>query len=295
VAEALIVWNPAARRTPSAALEWLTRAGWRTDVIRAPGRLEQTAAAADAVRRALDLIVVVGGDGTLAAVAQELAGTQIGLGVLPGGTGNLVAANLGLPSDPVAASRLLTAGSRRAVDLGRVENEVGARQFIVACGVGFDAVVMAATSDARKRRFGRLAYAATALSAAPAIRNRPISLTVDGRTWETEAAQVMIANMGAITRQLRPRAPICPDDGLLDVLVMRGRGIGGGLVAGARLLLSAGAGHPNRGSLSRFRGARIGICTRDLQPAELDGDPFGHAPLTASVLPGAIFVMVPRP
>jgi YegS/Rv2252/BmrU family lipid kinase len=294
MARVSVIWNPASRRDPRLAAATLAARGWHVDVVEARGRPEQRAAAAEAVAQSADLVVVVGGDGTVVEVVQVLAGMPIPLGIIPGGTGNLLATNLRIPSDPTVASRVLIDGRRRAIDLGHVENDLGGRHFAVACGVGFDAVVMQRTKDHRKRRFGQLAYIATAMAAAGQIRDAPLRLSVDGREWEMEADQVLIANVGGMTAWLRPRSPVAPDDGLLDVVVLRATGAWMGLAAVARGLLSTSGGHPTRGSLFRIRGRAIHVATDGPRPAELDGDMFGHAPLTASVLARAISIMVPR-
>ena len=201
------------------------------------------AAAREAVAAGAPLLVVAGGDGSVRSAAAVLAGTGIALGIVPGGTGNLLAAALGVPRSPARAIAALVTARERPIDVGRAW--VGAAAiptpFVVAAGVGFDARVMAATTERRKRSLGIGAYFATATAVATRIRPFAVRLVVDGVVHETDALEVLVANAGElIPGLLRPRLPLVPDDGLLDVLVARGRGVAGGSRAALELLLGRG-------------------------------------------------------
>ncbi len=255
------------------------------------------AATREALAAGASLLVVAGGDGSVRSSAALLAGTGATLGIVPGGTGNLLAGALGIPRGPERAIALLGTARERPIDLGRAwvgEAEGAGTPFMVAAGVGFDARVMAATTDRRKRSLGIGAYFAAAT--AVALRSRPfaVRLVVDGVVHETDALAVLVANAGElIPGLLRPRLPLLPDDGLLDVLVARGRGPAGGSRAALELLLGRGV-HTAIGSYAaRFSARRVEVETEPGEPVEVDGDVVGAGRLVAEVVPGAVRVLVP--
>ncbi|MGH7632883.1 MAG: diacylglycerol/lipid kinase family protein, partial [Gemmatimonadaceae bacterium] len=142
-----------------------------------PGHARELAAA-----RAPDCgrVYVLGGDGTLMDVVGALAHTGTPVGIIPGGTGNLVGRTLGVPLDPVRAVRWLVAGRAVTRDLGLLN---GGRYFAFAAGVGVDARMIAETGAAAKQRFGILAYATTAMRAALQCRTVKTRVTVDGERF----------------------------------------------------------------------------------------------------------------
>ncbi|HSB53467.1 MAG TPA: diacylglycerol kinase family protein, partial [Gemmatimonadales bacterium] len=202
MATALLITNPVAARTDEATrcrvVDVLTTAGWKTEiaVTGAPGDARRFAR--DGVAAGVDAIAVFGGDGTTMQAAAELVGHQVPLALIPGGTGNLLAGNLGIPGDPVAAARLLVRGRPRTIDLGRVILPDGAHYFGVACGAGMDAHVMGQTRTPNKRRWGIGAYLATTFRALPEIRSSRCTVTVDGERMEVLAAMILIMNCGQI-------------------------------------------------------------------------------------------------
>ncbi|HYN49261.1 MAG TPA: diacylglycerol kinase family protein [Candidatus Nanopelagicales bacterium] len=281
--------------TASAAIEARTGAApeVRVTTTAAAGR----AAAQEAVAASARLLVVAGGDGSVRTAAANLAGTGIALGIVPGGTGNLLAAALGIPRSPERAAVALATARERPIDLGRAwvgaqaENPV---PFIVAVGIGFDARVMAATTDRRKRSLGIAAYFAAATAVAIRIRPFEVRLVVDGVVHETDALAVLVANAGElIPGLLRPRLPLIPDDGLLDVLVARGRGMAGGSRAALELLLGRGIHTAIGPYAARFAGRHVEVDAPADEPVEVDGDVVGAGRLVAEVVEGAVRILVP--
>ena len=110
--------------------------------------------AAEGVAQGVDVVAVFGGDGTTMQAAAALVGTDVALGVIPGGTGNLLAGNLRIPSAPARAARRWSAARPRPFDLGRMERADGAHYFAVACGAGYDARVMAGTLSRAQAALG---------------------------------------------------------------------------------------------------------------------------------------------
>ena len=272
----------------------LQAGGWEVDsqvVTRKRDLRRQTAAAVEAQ---YDVVVAVGGDGAVLQVATALAETKVALGIIPTGTGNLLAGNLKIPNGPAAAVRVLLTGRRRRIDVGRVTIDGEDHDFTVACGVGFDAEVLDATRTAQKLRWGRLAYLANAIAQTGGIRNVTHTITLDGVQSTMEAAQVFIANFGRMLPMVAPRRRVRPDDGLLDVIVIRASGPVPGLLAGWEALLQTELGESSGGRVFRAQAREVRIETEPSRLVETDGSVVGKTPLVASILPGALIVMVPR-
>src|SRR5438552_9048765 len=158
-------------------------------------------------------------------VAAGAVGSGIPLGIVPGGTGNLLAGNLRLPKNPAAAARAILRGKPLPLDLGSVPRADGTHYFAVCCGTGFDAALMAATGSDEKRRWKMAAYIVRAFAALPAVTSPLHRVTVDGVAHDLPAALVLVANCGELVPPfLRLRDDITPDDGWLDVLVLRAHG-----------------------------------------------------------------------
>ena len=188
----------------------------------------------------MDVVAVFGGDGTTMQAAAALVGTEVSLGVIPGGTGNLLAGNLRIPASPERAARALIAGKPRPFDLGRMERPGGVQYFAVACGAGYDARVMAGTLSEHKRRWGMAAYVATTLRLIGDIKSTMHVITIDGVEYDANAAMVLVANCGEVIPPfVRLRPGIRPDDGLLDVVVVQANSFGQSVRAVWDLLRSA--------------------------------------------------------
>jgi diacylglycerol kinase (ATP) len=249
------------------------------------------------------LVVAIGGDGTIREATGVLSGTGIPLGIVPAGTGNLLASSLGLPRRTDSAIAAIRDGVPRVIDHGharwatRAEGAgPGDSPFVVAAGVGLDARFITAATGEAKRRYGIGAYVLAALAQATDLRPRPTTITVDGVTHRTEAIVVLIANAGELVPGLLgPRLPILPDDGLLHVFVVRG-GVVGSALGLLELLARADEGWGPTGSGMRARGRAIAVDveSRPAEPVEVDGDRVGSGRLEAVVRPGALVVLVPR-
>lgn len=296
----LCITNPAAARTRPRSVDAIMRildaAGWDADLVATTGPGDARRLAAEGVADGVEMVAVFGGDGTTMQAAAALVGTDVSLGVLPGGTGNLLAGNLRIPSSPARAARALVTASPKRFDLGRMQRLDGLHYFAVACGAGYDARVMAGTTMALKRRWGMGAYVATTLRLISEIRSTAHVITIDGAEYDANAAMVLVANCGeVIPPWVRLGAGIRPDDGLLDVIVVRANGFGQSVRAVWDMLRAA----PNVEGFDTYvgyaRGHEIRVETHPVQPVQLDGEPGGETPFTATVVPGAISIMVPAP
>jgi YegS/Rv2252/BmrU family lipid kinase len=300
VTRAILIANPNAARTEEETVRSIERvlraAGWSLEVLATGGPGDARRLAEYGVAEGVDVVAVLGGDGTTMQAAAALVGTDAALGLIPGGTGNLLASNLRLPLNPVRAAEALVHGVRRAIDLGRIEREDGSHYFAVAAGAGADARVMTETSSAQKHRWGMMAYIATTIRILPEIRNIPFHVTVDGEEFEAEAAMLLVANCGeVIPPVVKLGNGITPDDGLLDVIALGANTVGEGMRAVWDLLTERGGTYGKDVFVAHARGREITVEVADgaEQLVQLDGDPGGETPFTASVVPGGLTVMLP--
>lgn len=272
----------------------LRAAGWNAELAATTGPGDARRLAAEGVSQGMDVVAVFGGDGTTMQAAAALVGTDVSLGVIPGGTGNLLAGNLRIPSVPARAAQVLVNARPRPFDLGRMERADGLHYFAVACGAGYDARVMAGTPSEHKRRWGMAAYVATTLRLMSEMRSTDHVITIDGAEYDANAAMVLVANCGeVIPPYVRLGTGIRPDDGLLDVVVVRANNFGQSLRAVWDLLRMA----PDVEGLDTYvgyaRGREIRVVSDPILPVQLDGEPGGVTPFTATVVPQAIRIMVP--
>ena len=190
-------------------------------------------------------VVAIGGDGTVREAAGALVGTDIPLAIVPGGTGNVLAGTLGL-GGMSGAMRVIRAGASRRLDLGRAHwGAVGEttaaheRLFTVACGMGFDARVMAAAEHEWKRRLRFGAYIGAAVREAVRLRPTTFHIEADGAVIEIVGLVVLVANCGEIVPgRVGMREPLDPTDGRLDLIVIGGRDVLRGLRGAADVLLA---------------------------------------------------------
>jgi YegS/Rv2252/BmrU family lipid kinase len=177
-------------------------------------------AARDALAAGVDLVVICGGDGTVTECLGALAGSGVPVGIVPCGTGNLLARNLGLPLDAAGALDVAFTGRDRPIDLGMLDAE----PFAVMAGIGFDAAMLADTDELLKSRLGWPAYVVGALRHLRDPRFRVELLPADGPTVSRRSVGVLVGNVGRLQGNLPLMPDAEPDDGVLDVLVMAPRG-----------------------------------------------------------------------
>jgi diacylglycerol kinase family enzyme len=242
-------------------------------------------------------VVVAGGDGTVRDAAAAVADTGVAMGIVPAGAGNLYASAIGLPRRLEAAVARLAAADARPFDLGEVRLDgpgvTGASlPFVAACGTGFDARLMAATTRESKRRYGVAAYFLAASRLLDHLAPRPTVLTIDDARTELESVVVLVVNAGQpFPGGLRPRLPVRPDDGRLHVFVLPRGGILGGVLGVLEHMAASAAGASATGAAVRLWGAHVRVEVDPPGPTEVDGDPFPVAALDARVRPGALLVI----
>jgi diacylglycerol kinase family enzyme len=254
---------------------------------------------AEALAEGVTAVVGVGGDGTMRDIAAVVAGTDVPLGVIPAGTGNQVAAVLGIPLSPIEAVDVLGGATERTIDLGEVRVKIKGQattpsSFIIGCGAGFDAELMATTSGGLKRRLGAAAYFVQATRMAMRLSATPCRVIVDDELIETDATAVLIGNMGQLVPgRLGLRLPLDPSDGLLDLIIVGASSPISGLQGLADQLRRTKLGGGTGDSSIRRRGRTISLEPVEPMPLEVDGDYVGSGTLEARVVPSALQVLVP--
>jgi diacylglycerol kinase family enzyme len=244
---------------------------------------------AKALDRGAELVLVWGGDGMVQRCSDAVAGTGTPIGILPAGTANLLAGNLGIPRDLPDAVKIALHGPHRRIDLGRLNKE----HFAVMAGVGFDAAMIADADRDLKDRFGRLAYVWTGLrhvgDEAVGVRIR-----VDGEKWYAGPATcVLLGNVSTITGGITVFDGAEPGDGWLHVGVTTAEGA----LEWARTMARVAVDRTEKSPFVQVTRARR-IDVRFARPMryELDGGERGRAKrLRAKAAPGALVVAVGDP
>ncbi|HET9111709.1 MAG TPA: diacylglycerol kinase family protein [Ktedonobacterales bacterium] len=296
-ARARIIANPAsggvqselALRDLTETAHWLTEHGMPTELRLTRRAGHATELAREAAIAGYEMVVAAGGDGTVNDVIQALAGYRTALGVLPMGTVNVWAREMGIGLTAADARETLLRGVRRRVDLGRA----GQRYFLMMAGIGFDAEVARRVEHGRLKRFGLklLEYLATVALLSVTRASDSVRITIGSRRRREQALMVIIGNTrlygGAMTFTRRAVA----DDGALDVVVIGS----GGLLHRANVLSRAFLRLPATGPRVRYERAQsVRLESKRPTPVQVDGEVIGFLPMTFSVAPLALSVIVPR-
>jgi YegS/Rv2252/BmrU family lipid kinase len=245
------------------------------------------------VRRALDegaeLIVAWGGDGMVQRCVDVLAGSEVALAIIPAGTANLFATNLGIPSDIEGAVAVGLHGARRRVDLGRFNGE----RFAVMAGAGFDAAMIRdAGEGSLKERLGRVAYVWTG---SENLRSKPFraDIEVDGASWyKGKASCILFGNVGKLVGGVEAFEDARPDDGRLELGIVTAEG----LLEWGRMIARAAVGPVDKSPLAQTTKARsVKVKLNRKVLYELDGgDRTKVKAFKVKVEPGAVTVCVPK-
>jgi len=300
---AAIIVNPTKFDDLAAVRGQVTRgcmaAGWAQPLwVETTAQDPGTGQARQAVLDGAVVVCPLGGDGTVRAVAAALVGTETPLGLLPGGTGNLLARNLNLSVDSLDdALKVALTGQNKRIDVGRLtvdrsgEDERPEEQiFLIMAGLGFDAAIMADAPERLKKTVGPLAYT---ISGAKNLRGPQFKVRIridDEPELSRRTRSVVIGNCGKLTGGLvlMPRAEV--DDGWLDAVILSPVGVVGWVALAGRVISRKRKGH-ERLDHHRLRSVSID-CDRP-QAIQLDGDTFGTArALSATVDPLALVVRV---
>jgi diacylglycerol kinase family enzyme len=242
-------------------------------------------------RQALDagaaVVFAVGGDGTVRACAQVLAGTLVPLAIVPTGTANLAARSLGVPRDLDAALRAGFGGQDKLIDLAVADGITS----VSMAGIGLDAAVVGATPDRLKRHAGWPAYAA---ASARQLLARPAEFSIrvdDGPELVRRARSVVVGNCGLLPGGFPLLPAARPDDGVLDVGILAPAGLADWTRVGLRVLAASDR---DDSRLERYRARRVEIRAGQELPRQVDGEMIGPSDsLTVAIRRGALVVRVP--
>jgi diacylglycerol kinase (ATP) len=293
----LLIVNPGARRAAKLrtdAERAFDKAGVRYDVAvtNAPGHATEIARGVDGKYEA---VFTLGGDGTameaITALADRDPSAQPAppVGILPGGTGNVLVHSLGIPGRVGPAVRALLRGAEARIDLGRLRD---GRHFAIGLGVGLDEAMIAGASPLMKKRTGVLAYFWSAAKAARRIHNFHVRLTVDGRTYEREASSVLIANLGSVLGGLiRFGDGILHDDGVLHACLYSPNNLWDTTRIFTKMLRGTVHTDPCAFYVS---GREFRLETEPRRRAQADGELLDATPIEISVRPHAARLLIPE-
>jgi diacylglycerol kinase (ATP) len=295
--DVLLIFNPAAgprgelRRDLERVVDYLGERGWRVTIraTRKPGDATELARVAVAAR--CKAVLAAGGDGTVHEVVNGLVGSDTAMGVLPVGTGNVWAKEVGLPTltltQPdrlLAAARMLVDGDVRWVDVGRA----GDRFFLVCAGVGIDSTVAARVEPRTRatKQLGALTYLSAGLRIASDFSGVRSTVVIDGRAVRTRMILVVVSNIqlyGGLVK-MSPEARV-------DIRIFKGMGPAWVFRHVAGVFTHR---HLQDPMVSHFQGRHVTIHTAEPFPVQLDGEPVGITPISVDVVPHALRVLVPR-
>jgi len=267
----------------------------------------------EAIAAGADVVMAAGGDGTIRAVAEQLRGTGIPIGLLPSGTGNLLARNLGLALDNLAesVSNAFT-GKDRKIDLGvvearRADGTTVSNVFLVMAGLGLDADMLANTNPKLKARVGWLAYVDAIFRSLKGSNRLRIRYQLDGQSTRTlNAHTVLIGNCGSLPANILLLPEAAVDDGIFDIVALRPDGLIGWVQIWVKIVWENGVLRRSQvgrklmsltkevRTLRYLKGKQLVMRLEQPQQYELDGDPFGEAvALKATVDHLALAVRIP--
>jgi diacylglycerol kinase (ATP) len=258
---------------------------WEVEILTADNSRRAAAIAADLVRRPPDLLAVCGGDGTLNEIASNIPRPLFPVAILPAGTANVMAHELGLPLDPVRALEIALKRKVRRVDLGRL-GPGPRRRFLFVAGIGFDAFVVSRVGPYMKKKLGMAAYAAEIFRCLARYPFPEFRILAGGRTYASTSCLVCNSKSYGGGLHFCPEADM--EDGLLDVLILQGRP----MLGLARLIFQAWCGkaltcgwvHRIKTRTLRFEGSADVL-------VQTDGEAAGCLPLEVGLI-GSVFPLV---
>jgi YegS/Rv2252/BmrU family lipid kinase len=299
-----LIYNPAAGRFPagwllSRAVQVLSKAGWDIDVqeVHEGGEIQRVAR--EAIRAGCDAVFVAGGDGTVGAVAAALSGSEVALGVLPSGTANVWAKEIGLERlDWIHLFALERAADRLArgrvhkVDMGRACG----REFLLWAGIGLDAEIVNRIEPRERwtKTFGTMHYGILALWNSIGWEGVELTVQADGQVWEGRYLAAIASNIrkyaGGLI-ELSPEARF--DDGMLDFWLIGGRSLKDAVTRVVQIFLGS---HSEAPGVVHFQAARALFESESKLQIHFDGEPhLVSSPVEFQTLQNSLNVLLPEP
>jgi diacylglycerol kinase (ATP) len=297
VARVAVVVNPSsgrgrARRLLPQVRGELARLDVDAEILISEGPDHPPKLAAEAAASGAEMVVALGGDGMAGMVARGLVGTETALALIPTGTGNDFAVNLGYSrKKPLEAVRVLTDPRFRQIDVGRVRCATKEETFINVAGVGFDSVVNDVANRMRTRIEGTAKYVAAVLKVIPRFEPSRFELSIDGERRVLHSMMVTVGNGVSYGGGMK----ICPDasldDGMLDVTVIGAMSMPQFLWNFPKVFRGTHIRHPK---VSATRGSRIEVSSDREFEVWADGEHVGPLPATLEIVPQALRLVVPK-
>jgi diacylglycerol kinase (ATP) len=307
------------RRDLEEVTAYLKRCGWAVSVHETHAPLQATGLARCAAAHGADVVIAAGGDGTVNEVVNGLVGTETALGVLPVGTSNVWAMQMGIPTlSPMGpghslarlvadleermdrplpvnyyrsvfldAARVLVEGRTYAVDVGQANG----RYFLLWAGIGLDAEVTIQVSPEDKKAFGPWAFVGSTLDIVREYKSIDTVLTLDGQSRRIKTSLIVVSNIQLYGGRLPIGVRACVDDGQLDVCVFKGEGL---LNYVQHVFRIAARQHLDDPNIEYSQCAEIVVEPSSPLPVHVDDEPFDQTPVTICVVPLALRVVVPR-
>jgi diacylglycerol kinase (ATP) len=296
---AWVILNPAAGQARREALlaeisGQFGAAGWTYDVHELSEDEDLPEISREARSGGYDLVVAAGGDGTVCGVAGGLVGSGIPMGLIPTGTGNVLAQDLGVPLNRGEAIKLLLSPHKlRSIDAMKSVHADSAldRYYFLNISIGMSSGVMLDTDSDQKRHFGFFAYVFTILRNLAGIQPAEFDIHVDDHRYQLRAADIVIANSGVIgLSALRLDQHIALDDGEVSVCIVRARSAVNYVQTVGRALLSR---NRSRSLWCIPAHAQVTIRADRPLPVQADGDPIGQQEVQVIIVPRAVSIVVP--
>ncbi len=268
-------------------LSFLRNHGWQAELWYTQSAGDGEQLARKAVKQQVNLVIAAGGDGTINEIIQGLAGSETALGVLPSGTVNVWARELGIPLDDTRARNILVHGQTRRIDLGCVNG----RYFLLMVGIGFDGEVTQVVEGKPLKRLGILGYTLAVLWLGPGYRGFPVVAQIDRYVVKSRALQIFVGNTQLYAGAVKFTWQAKCDDGLLDLCIVRKRNLWGRLIVARDFILR----REQRRLWVRYDTFKaLKIETSEPIPYQIDGEPGGYTPAEFSIAPSILKVIVPQ-
>lgn len=292
--EVLVIINPVAgfmniKLMKRLVKEHFKKAGWTIHLYQTEKDTELDSLVCIYIAKGVDMIVVAGGDGTIASVAAGMVNSNVPLGIIPSGTWNAIARHLMLPFIPTRALALITGKHNvRYLDLMSIGGSIHAMNL----GVGFSARVILSASREKKRALGNLAYYVGLVKQVFGIKLNRYRIEADGRHYRGKALEIMVANYGVVgLNAIESLLDIHPDDGKADVLIFKPRTILDLPAMFWQALIKRQKRAPKFQQLQASQ--TIIIQTNPPMDVQADGEVIGQTPVTVTVMPRCVAVVVP--
>jgi YegS/Rv2252/BmrU family lipid kinase len=293
--EALIIINPISgfmnvKLMKRIIIDHFKKAGWVTHIYLTEKDTEFESLIKFYIDKGINLVVAAGGDGTVASVAAGMVNSSVPLGIIPSGTWNAIARHLMLPFLPSRALALMTGRHQvRYLDLMSIGDKLHAMNL----SVGFSARIIKSTSREKKRKFGNLAYYGSLIKQVFGIKLTRYRVEADGKKFHGKALEIMVANYGVVGLNLiESLLEVHPDDGKADVLIFKPRTILDLPAMFWQVIIRRTKRGPKFQQLQASK--TITINTIPPMDVQADGEMIGKTPVTVTILPRCVGVIVPQ-